>query len=167
MSWSSLTRRYPGIQYVALVVALYVVELVVIPAPHTKAIKVESRHPHLHPVARAVLTDFPSLVTTKVQNVATTQSRNAATTPTVIQPSVTPAQLASWSKVNVCEEGGNWHVQGEMFSGGLGISNANWIAFGGTEFAPDAADATPAEQIIVAERIEPSPPDQDGCSGSW
>jgi hypothetical protein len=82
-------------------------------------------------------------------------------------PSVSPAVFAAWSEVNMCEEGGDWNVQGSTFSGGLGISNANWVVYGGTAFAPDAADATPDEQIIVAERIQPDPPDQDGCTGGW
>jgi Transglycosylase-like domain len=92
---------------------------------------------------------------------------SAAGTTQQAGPSVSPAVLAAWSKVNMCEEGGDWSVQGSAFSGGLGISNANWVAYGGTEFSPDAADATPAEQIIVAQRIDPDPPDQDGCSGGW
>jgi hypothetical protein len=69
--------------------------------------------------------------------------------------------------VNVCEESGNWHVQGSVYSGGLGISMTNWDVFGGLrDFGPEWA-ATPSEQIIVAERIQTSPPDQDGCTGSW
>ena len=51
------------------------------------------------------------------------------------------------------------------FSGGLGISRANWDAYGGLEFAPEGADASEDQQIMVAERIQPSPPDQSGCSG--
>jgi hypothetical protein len=54
-----------------------------------------------------------------------------------------------------------------VYSGGLGISNLNWRAYGGAQFSASAADATPAEQIIVAERIQPNPPDQYGCTGSW
>lgn len=80
---------------------------------------------------------------------------------------VTPAEFRAWSKVNICEEGGNWHVRGSIYSGGLGISNVNWIHYGGRQFAPNGADATPDEQIIVAERIQPNPPDQHGCTGSW
>jgi hypothetical protein len=90
-----------------------------------------------------------------------------ASTASTAGPSVSSAVYAAWSNVNMCEEGGDWYVQGSSFSGGLGISNANWVAFGGTEFAPDAGDATPTEQIIVAQRIQPDPPDQDGCTGGW
>jgi hypothetical protein len=78
---------------------------------------------------------------------------------------VTPRQRAEWERVALCEEGGNWSSEGPVFSGGLGISRSNWRAFGGRAFAPDGATATEDEQIMVAERIQPDPPDQYGCHG--
>jgi hypothetical protein len=78
---------------------------------------------------------------------------------------VTPYQRSEWERVAMCEESGDWHADGGRFSGGLGISRANWIAFGGGEFAPEGAMATEDQQIMVAERIQPSPPDQYGCRG--
>ncbi|HUY85054.1 MAG TPA: transglycosylase family protein [Candidatus Dormibacteraeota bacterium] len=80
---------------------------------------------------------------------------------------VTPEEFAAWSKVNVCEEGGNWHVRGSTYSGGLGISNENWSIYGGEDFSHTAADATPREQIVVAMRIQRNPPDQHGCGRGW
>jgi hypothetical protein len=74
---------------------------------------------------------------------------------------------AEWKKVNICEQGGNWHVQGDVSDGGLGISNVNWVAFGGLKYAPNGAEATDDEQILVAEKIDPTPPDQNGCDGPW
>jgi hypothetical protein len=78
---------------------------------------------------------------------------------------VTPGERAAWERVALCEEDGNWASDGPAFSGGLGISRANWSAFGGGEFAPEGSLATEDQQIMVAERIEPEPPDQDGCRG--
>ena len=78
---------------------------------------------------------------------------------------VTPDQRAAWERVAMCEEGGDWGFDGSEFSGGLGISRTNWDAYGGTEFAPEGAEATEDEQIMVAERIQSTPPDQYGCSG--
>lgn len=66
----------------------------------------------------------------------------------------------------MCEEGGNWHAEGALYSGGLGISRVNWVAYGGLEFAPDGAQASPDAQIMVAERIQSYPPDQSGCA-AW
>jgi hypothetical protein len=78
---------------------------------------------------------------------------------------VTPAQRAAWERVAMCEESGNWAAGGSRFSGGLGISRSNWAAYGGREFAPEGAMATEDQQIMVAERIQFSPPDQYGCHG--
>ena len=79
---------------------------------------------------------------------------------------VTPYQRAAWDRVAMCEEGVNWQSDGSRFSGGLGITRSNWAIYGGEQYAPEAAEATPDEQIMVAERIQASPPDQGGCS-SW
>lgn len=84
----------------------------------------------------------------------------------VVVDTVTPTQRAAWSRVASCEEGGNWEADGPRFSGGLGITRANWANYGGLQYGPSAAQATPDQQIMVAERIQYSPPDQYGCS-SW
>ena len=84
----------------------------------------------------------------------------------VVTDTVTPAQRAAWERVAMCEEGGNWASDGSRFSGGLGITRANWDNYGGQQYAPEGAMATEDQQIMVAERIQYSPPDQDGC-GSW
>jgi hypothetical protein len=78
---------------------------------------------------------------------------------------VTPGEREEWEQVALCEEGGNWNSDGPEFSGGLGITRANWAAYGGEAFAPEGAMATEDQQIMVAERIEFSPPDQGGCHG--
>ena len=65
----------------------------------------------------------------------------------------------------MCEEGGGWSAGGGRFSGGLGITRSNWAAYGGLEFAPEGAMATEDQQIMVAERIQFYPPDQNGCRG--
>jgi hypothetical protein len=79
---------------------------------------------------------------------------------------VTPGQRAAWERVAMCEEGGNWQADGPRFSGGLGITRANWAIYGGLQYASEGAMATEDQQIMVAERIQSSPPDQYGCS-SW
>lgn len=80
---------------------------------------------------------------------------------------VTAQQMIQWSRVAMCEEGGHWHVIGSKYSGGLGITNLNWLAYGGGRFASNAGLATPEEQVYIAIRIQSTPPDQNGCSGSW
>lgn len=58
-----------------------------------------------------------------------------------------------WDRIADCETGGNWGMQGPMFSGGLGFYNGTWDAFGGRDFATNAGLATREQQIIVAERL--------------
>jgi len=79
------------------------------------------------------------------------------------------AIMEEWYRVNICEMGGQWHDVGPIYSGGLGIRNVNWTAYGGLKFAPNAGQATPAEQIYIARKIEGSNyvPDQNGCGQGW
>jgi hypothetical protein len=58
-----------------------------------------------------------------------------------------------WEAIARCETGGNWSMQGPQFSGGLGIYNGTWSAFGGQQFGANAGLATREQQIVVAERI--------------
>ena len=85
--------------------------------------------------------------------------------PPVPVDTVTPAQRTAWERVALCEEGGNWQSDGPRFSGGLGITRSNWAAYGGLQYAPSGAQATPDQQIMVAERIQGTAPDQYGCRG--
>jgi hypothetical protein len=66
---------------------------------------------------------------------------------------VRQAHDAVWDRLAQCETGGNWGLRGARFSGGLGIFNGTWDAFGGREFASNAGMATRDQQITVAERI--------------
>jgi Transglycosylase-like domain len=84
----------------------------------------------------------------------------------IVVDTVSSAQRAAWDRVAGCEEGGNWQADGPRFSGGLGITRTNWAEYGGLKYASSAAQATPDQQIMVAERIQSYPPDQRGCS-SW
>ena len=79
---------------------------------------------------------------------------------------VTQNDLRMWSKVNICEEGGNWHVRGSIYSGGLGMRNDVWSYYSrGMGFSASAADATPVQQVAVAKKINTGygVPDQNGC----
>lgn len=69
---------------------------------------------------------------------------------------ITPS-VEHWLAVNRCEQGGDWHAYGVFGNGlvgggGLGISDGAWREWGGLQFAPTAAGATPFEQIVVASR---------------
>jgi hypothetical protein len=116
------------------------------------------------------LSTFVKPATKVVNNYRLSHITRTAETKTKLTPAqiasseVTPQEFYAWSKVNVCEEGGNWHVNGPKYSGGLGINKDNWVRYHGTDFAPIGSEATPDEQIVVGERIQPDAPDQNGCS---
>ena len=81
----------------------------------------------------------------------------AATTAVTLGGSValaTPAQASSvWDAVAQCESGGTWSINtGNGYYGGLQFSSSTWRAFGGTQYAPNAHQATKAQQIAVAQR---------------
>lgn len=65
--------------------------------------------------------------------------------------------VGHWHAINRCEQGGDWHAYGRfgnglMGGGGLGISDGAWRDWGGTQFAANAAGASPYAQMIVASR---------------
>jgi hypothetical protein len=86
--------------------------------------------------------------------------------PTTTTSTTDPTVFAQWSRVAVCEEGGWVGSAGAKYPDSLGISAANWSAFGG------GADLSPGAQIAVAQRIEAAAglagfvPDQAGCA-AW
>ena len=75
--------------------------------------------------------------------------------------------VADWTETAQCETGQDWSMVGPVYSGGLGMLNTNWVAYGGLQFASNAGYATPIEQVIVARRIQTNPPDVGECNGSW
>jgi LysM repeat protein len=64
------------------------------------------------------------------------------------------ASTSTWNAVAQCESTGNWSINsGNGFSGGLQFTPSTWAAYGGTQYAPTAAQATQAQQISVAEKV--------------
>lgn len=86
---------------------------------------------------------------------------SSASPTTLLLDTVTPLERAEWTKVAICEEGGWIGWSGPSYPDSLGINATNWWAYGGT------SDVSEDAQIMVAERIQSDPPDQDGCDGSW
>lgn len=70
-----------------------------------------------------------------------------------LAPHASAAPDSDWDRLAGCEAGGDWHINtGNGYYGGLQFSYGTWQAYGGTEFAPTADQATREQQIIVAER---------------
>lgn len=80
------------------------------------------------------------------------------TTTTTVAPQQTRAtpKPFDWDTLAICESGGRWDyppVTGG-FSGGLMFHIGTWRAMGGTDYAPDAWQATREQQIDIAERTK-------------
>ncbi|MEU1402075.1 transglycosylase family protein [Streptomyces sp. NPDC005728] len=64
------------------------------------------------------------------------------------------ATASEWDAVAQCEAGGNWSINtGNGYYGGLQFSASTWAAYGGTQYAAQANQATKAQQITVAEKV--------------
>ena len=75
-------------------------------------------------------------------------SNTGAAAPAVANGSV-------WDQLAQCEAGGDWSINtGNGFSGGLQFTPSTWAAFGGTEYAPEAWQASREQQIAVAEKVQ-------------
>ncbi|MDQ0757149.1 resuscitation-promoting factor [Arthrobacter sp. B3I4] len=67
-----------------------------------------------------------------------------------------PAMMneAMWDKIAQCESGGNWSINsGNGYYGGLQFDIRTWIGSGGGAYAPNAAGASKAQQIDIANRV--------------
>ncbi len=61
---------------------------------------------------------------------------------------------AVWDKVAQCESGQNWSINtGNGYFGGLQFARRSWTAYGGTEYAELASEATREQQIVIAKKI--------------
>lgn len=83
-----------------------------------------------------------------------------------------PANAADWDKLAQCESSGNWSANtGNGFSGGLQFTPSTWKAYGGSQYASNAKDASREEQIQVAEKVlqAQGPGAWPGCTSktSW
>ncbi|APX00952.1 transglycosylase [Arthrobacter sp. QXT-31] len=62
--------------------------------------------------------------------------------------------VAMWDKIAQCESGGNWSINsGNGYYGGLQFDIQTWIGAGGGAYAPNASQATKAQQIDIANRV--------------
>jgi len=110
-----------------------------------------------------------SSVSADTNNTVTTTTETTIEVPVISVGFVPREIMLKWEKVAVCETGFEWNSRGPLYSGGLGITNYNWVAYGGRQFANNAADATPEEQVYIARKINSSGyiPDQHGCGHGW
>ena len=60
---------------------------------------------------------------------------------------------ADWNAISQCESSGNWSIHTGFYEGGLQFSPSTWLANGGAQYAQHAYQATPAQQVAIAERV--------------
>ncbi|MER6424886.1 transglycosylase family protein [Streptomyces sp. NPDC001137] len=78
----------------------------------------------------------------------------AIAAPLMAAGNASAATASEWDKVAQCESGGNWSINtGNGYYGGLQFSASTWAAYGGTAYAPQANQASKAQQIAVAEKV--------------
>ncbi len=78
----------------------------------------------------------------------------AVAAPLMAAGSASAATASEWDAVAQCESGGNWAINtGNGYYGGLQFSASTWAAYGGTNYAPQANQATKAQQIEIAEKV--------------
>ncbi|BFV61163.1 resuscitation-promoting factor protein RpfA [Kitasatospora sp. CMC57] len=72
----------------------------------------------------------------------------------VTATSASAASSSTWDAVAQCESTGNWNINtGNGFSGGLQFTPSTWSAYGGTQYAASADQASKGQQIAVAEKV--------------
>lgn len=78
----------------------------------------------------------------------------AVAAPLMAAGTASAATTSEWDKVAQCESGGNWAINtGNGYYGGLQFSSSTWAYHGGKAYAPQANQATKAQQIAVAEKV--------------
>ncbi|WP_334172095.1 transglycosylase family protein [Sinomonas sp.] len=101
-----------------------------------------SQNVTVQPVAEKII------VGTKQPDPQPSSSPTPSSTSTAAPP---VANEAMWDKIAQCESGGNWAANtGNGYYGGLQFDVSSWMANGGGQYAPNAALASKAQQIAVA-----------------
>ena len=86
-----------------------------------------------------------------VKMAATTVAFGAAAV--AFAPAASAAPDSDWDRLAQCEAGGNWAINtGNGYQVGVQFSPSTWAAYGGTQYAPTANQATREQQIATAEK---------------
>ncbi|MDX2522984.1 transglycosylase family protein [Streptomyces europaeiscabiei] len=78
----------------------------------------------------------------------------AIAAPLMVAGSASAATTSEWDAVAQCESGGDWSINtGNGYYGGLQFAASTWAAYGGTQYASTANQASKAQQIAIAEKV--------------
>lgn len=84
------------------------------------------------------------------------QAREVAVQPQqpALPASTSGPSVEEWEAVARCESTDHWNDNtGNGFYGGLQFTASTWDSFGGTAYAPRADEASPSEQMAVADKV--------------
>ncbi|MER6558080.1 transglycosylase family protein [Streptomyces sp. NPDC001027] len=78
----------------------------------------------------------------------------AIAAPLLAAGNASAATASEWDAVAQCESGGDWSINtGNGYYGGLQFSSSTWAAYGGTQYASQANQASKAQQIAIGEKV--------------
>lgn len=78
----------------------------------------------------------------------------AVAAPLMASGTASAATASEWDAVAQCESGGDWTINtGNGYYGGVQFSASTWAAYGGTQYAAQANQASKAQQIEIAEKV--------------
>ncbi|MET7655221.1 MULTISPECIES: transglycosylase family protein [unclassified Streptomyces] len=78
----------------------------------------------------------------------------AIAAPLMAAGNASAATASEWDAVAQCESGGNWSINtGNGYYGGLQFSASTWAAYGGTQYAGQANQASKSQQIAIGEKV--------------
>jgi hypothetical protein len=69
------------------------------------------------------------------------------------RPSAMAAIPTVWQRLAQCESGGRWHIDA-YHDGGLQFLPSTWTAYGGGKYARYAWQATPEQQVEIAQKLQ-------------
>ncbi|WP_217500786.1 resuscitation-promoting factor [Arthrobacter sp. C9C5] len=112
--------------------------------------RVASRTLVAQKVTREPVTEKVSIGTKekpKVEAAAPAAANTGAAAPAMMN-------VGMWDKIAQCESGGNWSINsGNGYYGGLQFDVQTWLGAGGGAYAPNASQASKAQQIAIANRV--------------
>jgi LysM repeat protein len=86
--------------------------------------------------------------------VSTVQSDPSAAAPVYASAPAPSSDGVNWNAIAACESGGNWSINtGNGFYGGLQFTQQTWDAYGGSQYAASANQASESQQIAVAQQV--------------
>lgn len=120
------------------------------------------------PLASAAVVSRPPTPPVAHRDLVVRAASRALAAEALVRGETIHSLLTAWQRVAICEVNGDWSMTGPVYSG-IGFSNATWVQYGGSRFAPLAGDATRDQQILVGMKVTRGQiPDQDGCNpGGW